>query len=82
MAELIPTFYESDTAPSGEALRPGPIYEAPIFFIDSRLNLLKVEYVDPEHQKPPMLRLDRADESSFNQPPVFLARHLSSLWVC
>jgi len=70
MDELIPVFYEADTAPSKEALRIGAIFEAPILYVDSKMNLLKVQYVDPQHQKPPMLQLGEVDDKSFNHPPV------------
>lgn len=70
MEELIPIYYESDTVPSKEALRPGALYTAPIFFVNSDLYLLKIQYVDPDHKKPSILQLGIADESSFNHPPV------------
>jgi hypothetical protein len=70
MEELIPTYYESDTVLHREALRPGALYTAPIFFVDSDLNLLKIQYIDPNHKKPSMLQIGKADEDSFNHPPV------------
>lgn len=70
MAELIPTYYESDTVSSKEALRPGALYTAPIFFINSDLYLLKIQYVDPNHKKLPMLQLGISDNASFKHPPV------------
>ena len=63
-------FYEEDTTPSKEALRPGAVFRAPILFVDSELRLLKIEYVDPEHKKPPMLKLGKDDENSFKHSPV------------
>lgn len=71
MSELISNYYEPDTVPSREALRPSAIYEAPILFVDSKLTLLKIQYVDPEHKKPPMLQLSEVDEGSFKHPPVY-----------
>jgi hypothetical protein len=70
MAELIPTFYETDTLFTKDALLPGAIFEAPILYIDSKLNILKIQYVDPQHKNPPMLRINEVDEQSFNHPPV------------
>ena len=70
MTDLITTFYEPDTVPPEQALRPGAVFNAPILFVDSRLQLLKIEYVDPKHKNPPMLKLGKADEDSFEHPPV------------
>lgn len=70
MEELIPTYYEPDTVPTKEALRPGVLYTAPIFFVNSDLSLLKIQYIDPNHKKPPMLQIGTADDKSFNHPPV------------
>jgi len=70
MADLITTFYEPDKVPPKQALRPGAVFNAPILFVDSGLRLLKIEYVDPEHRKPPMLKLGKEDEDSFKHPPV------------
>lgn len=70
MEQLIPTYYEPDPASSKEALRPSALYTAPIFFVNSDLSLLKIQYVDPSHQKPPMLQIGIADDKSFNHPPV------------
>ena len=70
MADLITTFYEPDKVPPKQALRPGAVFNAPILFVDSGLRLLKIEYIDPKHRKPPMLKLGKEDEDSFKHPPV------------
>jgi len=70
MVELISTYYELDTVPSKDSLRLGALYTAPIFFVNSDLSLLKIQYIDPNHKNPPMLQIGKADDKSFNHPPV------------
>ena len=70
MAELIEQFWEPDESPDSDCHNIGAVFRAPVNYVDPKLQVLRLTYIDPFHSKPPMLQLGRANESTFDHQPV------------
>ena len=70
MTELIEQFWERDSSPDNDCHHMGVVFEAPVNYVDRRIQALRVDLIDPYHKRPPTIRLGDANDTTFNHQPV------------
>ncbi len=74
---LIPQQYRKSIPEEQTKMERGQIFRCPSFYVEEKMELLDLTYVDPDHKRPPMFEIRSANRDAFSKrehKPVIEAR--------